>query len=219
MPPVWLSQANVATFPLRGRSSNSVFLERLAMEYFKIDWHIRDDESDRLVDIDVIPATEVPWTLGLTWAPGMTVPDPIEFIVDENSGTELPDAFMVGIPLFSSCLLKALNKAGVDNLDLHNAAIVDPRTGKTDFTYKAVNILGAIRCADLAKSEYDSTFTAPGMEFKRLVIDLAQAKNIPFFRLAENTDFILAREDVATILKAADLKGIRVISLNDPMAY
>jgi len=184
--------------------------------YFAIDWRVSDYyDAEELADIDVTPATEVPWTMGVPWAPGLSVPDPIEFLLDENTGTRLPDAFLVTIPLFSARMLAALVSAGVDNFTQHNAVVVDPRTGKRDTTYKAVNVLGAIGCADLARSKFDPKFAPPSMLFRHLVIDEARARDHSFFRLAEDPGYLLANERVARALLDAKLVGVRVISLDE----
>lgn len=181
------------------------------MAYYIVDWRVGEDASERLADIDVIPATEVPWTQGVPWAPGMTVPDPIEFALDESRGSEVPDAFLVGIPLFSQRMLEVLARSGVDNLTTHNAVIVDPRTDARYESHKAVNIIGAVACADLKKSKYDPEFKPPWMEFQKLVVDEARAHGLLFFRLAEDPGTILAHEDVANALVAAKLTGLRVV--------
>jgi hypothetical protein len=183
--------------------------------YFKVDWRVAADEADGLADIDVTPATEVPWTMGVPWAAGLTIPDPLEFNLDENAGSRLPDAFLVTIPLFSPRMLGALASAGVDNFTQHNAVLIDPRTGKRDATYRAVNVLGVISCADLAKSKFDPTFAPPSMLFHHLVIDEARAHGQSFFRLAEEPSYLLANDRVAKALRAANLAGVRVISLDD----
>jgi hypothetical protein len=182
--------------------------------YFVVDWRVRDEIAEGLADIDVIPASRVPWGLGVLWAPGRSVPDPIEFVLDENRGTEVPDAFWVGIPLFSWRMLEVLRQAGVDNINTYNAVIIDPRTNTRYETHKAVNIIGVVACAHLRRSEYDPEFEAPRMSFRRLVVDEVRAHGLLFFRLAEDPGIIVAHETVANALTEAKLTGIRVFPAN-----
>lgn len=181
------------------------------MPYYVMDWRVEGGASERLAGIDVIPATEVPWTQGVSWAPGMSVPDPIEFVLDEKRGSEIPDVFLVGIPLVSPRMLEILRQTGVDNIDTYNAVIVDPRTGARYDTYRAVNIIGTVACADLKKSAYDPDFKPPWMVFRRLVIDETRTNGLGFFRLAEAPKVIIASEDVARALRTVRLTGFRLL--------
>jgi hypothetical protein len=117
----------------------------------------------------------------------------------------------VGIPLFSKKLLEVLHACGVDNLEQHAASVHDPRTGVTHMHYSAVNIVGSVACADLAKSAYHPDFSPPRMLFHELVIDEPRALGQLFFRLAELNDIILVHEKVARRLIAAQCVGFQLL--------
>jgi hypothetical protein len=182
------------------------------MAYFSLDRHIDEESALQLADIDVIPATEVPWTVGVSWS--TSISEPIPFELDPHAGTVLPDAFLVGIPLFSDRLLDLLHACGVDNLEQHSATVRDLRTGVTHTHYSAVNIVGSVACADLEKSAYHPDFGPPRMLFHELVIDEQRAGGQRFFRLAELNDIILVHEKVAQRLIAADCLGFQLLPVS-----
>ena len=178
------------------------------MPYFRMDWRVDQEALGlNLADIASVPSTGFPWTMGLAW--DKKPPDPIRAEIDPKSGTDLPDAFLVGVPFLSEKLLGALERAGVGNVATFNAELVDPRTGTVHRHYKATNIIGAVSCADLERSEFVPGIDPPMMEFRHLVIDAQRARGLPLFRLAENTLYILVSAKVKQALEAAALVGLR----------
>ena len=95
-----------------------------------MDWRVNERELGiNLAEIDVTPATGVPWSMGLYC--DKKVEQPICLEIDPDSGDVMPDAFLVGIPLFSEKLLAILNKGKVDNIQLYRVEIADKRTSTT----------------------------------------------------------------------------------------
>jgi hypothetical protein len=115
-----------------------------------------------------------------------------------DEGPEMPEYFKGRVPLFRDDLIAALHEAGVDNLEGYAAVIVDPDTGQRHTNYKAVNIIGSISAADMARS--DATVNPGGpvldVNFNGLVVDDQKAGGALMFRLAENTGAILVHESV-----------------------
>jgi hypothetical protein len=175
--------------------------------YYKMDWRIDQEALGlNLAEQDVIPATPIPWTMGMHCDDKLD--EPIEVSLDPNYGTDLPDAFLVGIPCFSERLSKLLHSLGVDNFQEYEIVLVDPRDNRKILNYKAVNIVGLVQCADLSASEYFAESGPPLMDFYRLVVDEKKAGGMSFFRLYEDADTILVHERIAKHLIAAKLVGV-----------
>lgn len=131
-----------------------------------------------------------------------------------DDGPHLPAFFRGSVPLFHDDLLAALREAGVDNLEEFPARLIDP-DGPVHTDYKAVNVLGLVAAADLAKS----TATVHGeplidVEFDRLVLDPAKAGELKLFRMAENVSAILVREDVVAHLRRRGFERLWFLRLD-----
>lgn len=178
------------------------------MPYFRMDWRVDQEALGlKLAELASVPSTGFPWTMGLNW--NRQPPDPIRAEIDPASGTDLPDAFLVGVPFLSEKFLGALERAGVSNFATFNAELVDLRTGTVHRHYKATNIIGAVSCADLKRSEFVPGIDPPMMEFRHLVIDAERARGLSLFRLAENTLYVLVSAKVKQALEATPLVGVR----------
>ena len=110
----------------------------------------------------------------------------------------MPSTLAVKIPLFRTDLLEALERAGVQNLDCYDAIVKDPDDGTVHTNYKAVNILGLVGAADMAKSVATVHDGGPliDVDFDKLVVDEKKARGLLFFRLAESTNAIMVAESV-----------------------
>jgi hypothetical protein len=119
--------------------------------------------------------------------------------------------------LMTDPLVDALKEAGVDNLDTYQAVIRDPKSNRTWTNYKAVNIIGVVSCADMAKSNT----TAPADElidvpFEGLAIDDMRAGGALMFRLAEAVGGIVVHEKVRAHLQQAGFNDLR---FHDPAVW
>jgi len=180
--------------------------------YYLMDWRItEDDNQPGLAEIDVVPVTEVPWTMGMYW--DEPVKQPISLVIDADSGEQMPDAFLLGIPLFSTRLLDLLTSLGVDNIQTYDAIITDPRTNISFDNYKAVNIVGLVSCANLEESEYIEGSGAPLMYFDRLVLNKDIPTDLHMFRLAESAGTILISAAIAKKIISNKLTGMRLLPL------
>lgn len=179
--------------------------------YYLMDWRVNERELGiNLAEIDVTPATGVPWSMGLYC--DKKVEQPICLEIDPDSGDAMPDAFLVGIPLFSEKLLAILNKEKVDNIQLYRVEIADKRTSKTFMNYMAVNIVGKVSCANLEKSRYIEGSGPPLMYFEKLVLNKGISNDYQIFRLAESSDIII-NERLANQMMEQKLVGIRLLAL------
>jgi hypothetical protein len=185
--------------------------------YYSLDYKLDYDALGfQMVSLGNIPAPEVAWTMGVRCP--KPVPEPIECYLDPRSGSVMPD-WIAGLTLFSQRFVDVLKSAGVRNMDIYDAVVIDRERDKRYTNYKAVNIIGRVSCADLEKSEYLPDYEAPLMEFEKLVVDESRTMGVPLFRLAESVGFILVSEGVKQAIEAAGLLGVRVVSLEDPSAY
>ncbi|RKG95667.1 hypothetical protein D7V97_36825 [Corallococcus sp. CA053C] len=114
------------------------------------------------------------------------------------------------VPLYSDALLAALKVAGVDNLDTYEARIFDPDTGTWHTDYKAVNVIGMVSAADMAKSVATVHDGIPlvDVSFDRLVIDPRKAHGFLMFRLAENNSAVIVHEQVKQAVLAAGIRDL-----------
>jgi hypothetical protein len=125
------------------------------------------------------------WRTGAQF--GVAIEEPLRFEwLPEPLGVKkaLYDAT---IPLLRGDLVAALRTAGVDNLQTYRAEIRDTLDGSVDRDYQAVNVIGVIAAADMAKSKF-TAHSSPALidvDFDSLVIDPAKARGQKLFRLAE----------------------------------
>lgn len=172
--------------------------------------------NDMLADEDLgYPQSQI-WKLPfvfVSWISGTrhskAIPTPIEVELNPDFGTNLLDSYHEYIPIWSDRLVDVLRKAGVDNLDVYDVIIRDPRTGLKASDYKAVNVIGSKDCVDMERSEYDSRSERGAREFSRLVIDPKKIHSMKLFRLLERPTIVIINEDVKRGIETAQLRGVR----------
>lgn len=173
--------------------------------------------NDMIEDSDAgFPQSQI-WKLPMllaSWISGakhiMPIPDPIEVELNPEFSTELIDAYHEEIPIWSTRLIQTLQNAGVNNLDLYDAVVRDPRTNLETKEYKAVNIIGNVDCVDMEQSKYDERSEQFAREFETLVIDPDKVHGLKMFRLSERPTLVIVNEDVKNALEAANLRGVRI---------
>jgi hypothetical protein len=155
------------------------------------------------------------WIGGKRWK--QKVPTNLVAEIHEgDEGTMIP-FFDGGLPLMTPTLLAALREAGVDNLDDYPAMIREIATGR-DYPYRAVNIIGTVRAADLAGSDVKaSAFDDEGDEFlidaffRRFKLNEAAAEGFLFFRLAEKLSAIFVHRSVRDHLERSGIEHLSFI--------
>jgi hypothetical protein len=154
---------------------------------------------------------------GLNWMLGSRFPDPIpapiQITLDADRGMMLP-MFNAQILLFRDDLLAAVRECGIDNLDVYDTELFNPLTNERFRNYKAINIIGAVSAADLAKSQFQA-HGAPivDVEFDSVAIDSEKANGLLMFRLAENVSAIVVHERVK---RHVEKRGIKHLDWIDP---
>jgi hypothetical protein len=147
--------------------------------------------TDDTVMIDEKSHYDYSLTLGEKMPPDF--PEPMLFVVDPEMGTSVLPSTFLPEPVFRREFIAALRQAGVDNIDTYEVSIKG-FDGQPIDGYQAVNILGAVSCANLAESEYEEL--GEGLVFRRLVIDPARTHGLLMFRLAEFRQRILLAEPI-----------------------
>jgi hypothetical protein len=158
-------------------------------------------------DVEGVDWTD--WRIGERLA--ASPPSPLRFTLRRlnphasDHGPHLPAFLNAACPLFKRDLIAELVRCGVDNLDTYDVVISDPDSATPNLDYRAVNIIGMIRAADMARSE---AIVHPGgpalvdVGFDRLVIDPSRTGTSKLFRLAESTKTIVVHETVRDHLVA-----------------
>lgn len=168
---------------------------------------------------------DFPYLEGISFTKGSrisaTVPQPIEVTLKRiragagDHGPIIPEFMSSDAPLFSNDLIAAMREAGADNLDTYDVVLIDPEDGARYTTHKAVNIIGAISAADMAKSDAIVNTGGPiiDVDFDRLSLDERKARGALIFRLAESTNAVLVHEKLRDHLLA---KGFGHLAFYEP---
>jgi hypothetical protein len=153
----------------------------------------------------VYPAALVRRVTELTGGPWMdgriiteAVPNPMRFEVRPEYPGTLKPMYEGAVLLMRDDLIEVLREVGVDNLQLFPSVVAD-ETKKLELTsYKAVNIVGTIACADMGSSALMGTSDSEmiDVDFDSLVIDEERAGGALLFRLAEAVSAIIVHDQV-----------------------
>lgn len=148
------------------------------------------------------------------------IPQPLIYEIEgDDEGVLWPYYDATGAPLMSLELVNAFSKAGVDNLDTYDAIVREVRTGR-EHRYKAVNIIGLVSGADMAKSEYENSGLGEGdsgdVWFEKLVLDEKRLAGHLMCRLAENVGIVLVHRRVVDVVNAAKIAGAQYIGFAHP---
>ena len=175
-----------------------------SIKYFRLNSALNDDT----VMVDIASHEEYYFTLGLMFED--KVPEPVEFVIDEDlSGNSWP-TLMAAQPLIKINFLNHLKDLGVTNIHDYAARIVRESTIEVNLEYRAINIIGSVFCANLKKSQFTQL---EGMYFfDRLVIDPNKVPtSSELFRLGEAAESIVISKNLADQI---DLKRFSDILLS-----
>ncbi|MFH1175747.1 MAG: DUF1629 domain-containing protein [bacterium] len=144
------------------------------------------------------------------------IPIPLTYTLDPDRPGNLVAMYEgMKYPIMRDDLIEALQAVGVNNLQLFEAIIRDPVTGREYSNYKAFNIVGVVSAADMEKSVLMGTSDSKMIDadFDSLVIDEKRAAPFRLFRLAENVSAIIV-DDV--VKKEVECRGIPGMVFYDP---
>ena len=136
------------------------------------------------------------------------IPSPLIFTTRHSA--EEPPSGLHGrvIPVMSNKLIKALQDAGVSNLQCFPAELRSSVDGSIWKNYQAINVIGLIACADFESSEFTHIIdrpennTLPLTAFEDLKVNPKSTGGILLFRLAESPGVILIAESVVEYLRS-----------------
>jgi hypothetical protein len=149
------------------------------------------------------------WTLGQRFkTPPPEVPVVAVIREGDEDGELLP--YFDTPQLISDAFYETLLEAGVDNMDVYEAIIVDVEDTVEYSGYKAMNLLGLVSATDMNKTEFydNNPSRLIDASIKRLVIDEAATQGFLMFRLAESTDIVLVHEKVKQAIEAKGFHSI-----------
>jgi hypothetical protein len=138
------------------------------------------------------------------------IKEPLVYGLDPGYPGALLPLYESEAPIMREDLLDALKSSGVDNLQLFAAILKDPKTKQEYTNYKAVNVIGLVAAADMAKS---TTMGLPnpalfGQTFDSLTIDEKKAGGALLFRLKESASAIVVHDRVKSGIEAAGVPGM-----------
>jgi hypothetical protein len=146
------------------------------------------------------------------------VPQPLIIEIDPDEPGDLLEMYQLEALIMSERLVSALLQAGVDNMQVYDAVIVGPETGRIFKTHRIVNVVGTVSCADLARSTWDSPRGRPmvDVDFESLVIDEVRAEGRLLFRLAECVSAVIVHDRIRERLLAI---GFTNLTFQDPADF
>jgi hypothetical protein len=149
---------------------------------------------------------------------GLAVTNPPARITFRMPGTEkgdLGDYVLSGLPglLISAKFRRALDSAGVDNIQYIPAEIHDEVEKKTYSDYFVANVIGLVDCMDMANSKLTMRAATPDQirDIDELHIDEARARDHAIFRLDRYSPLVLVNERVKKALTKAKLSGVELV--------
>lgn len=133
----------------------------------------------------------------------------------DEEGWVLGDLWLTPITVMSKRVLKAMQSAGVDNLDTYAVELLDPVSGKTHTDFVAFNVIGKIAAADATQTRF-----TPGVkermvsaDIDSLALDQATMRGALMFRLAESVNAIIVHDSVRQAILDA---GIDTLTFLEP---
>jgi hypothetical protein len=136
-------------------------------------------------------------------------PQPVRVTRVERPSTVLAEMWQVPVPLMTHRLHAALESAGVANLEVFPAEIVDAKTGTVNTDYVAFNIVGAIAAMVSRPPAGSDLIVGPQL-------DAAKIAGALLFRLAEAVNAIVVHESVR---KAVEGAGIDTLTFLEPQDW
>jgi hypothetical protein len=106
-------------------------------------------------------------------------------------------------PVISERFYRALVDAGVDNIDVYDATLASEDRQLQISGYKACNIIGLVKAADLTKTVFspDNPSRLMDASIDSLAIDPQRAKGHLFFRLAEYSGAVVVHDSIKRALE------------------
>jgi hypothetical protein len=157
----------------------------------------------------VNPSIRDRWFAGNRFQKQPKEPVIVKIMPKNEQGDLLP--YFGTATLMSDDFYKALREAGVDNLDLYEAIIQSTDGSVSHRGYKAFNLIGVVRAADLTNTVFNNP---PGTQLidasiDGLGINTTKAKGLLMFRLAEYLGAVIVHENIKNVLQAKRFPHVR----------
>lgn len=162
------------------------------------------------------PSLRDRWSAGKRFRQQPTEPVIVEIQPRHERGELLP--YFGTAKLMRADFFNALWEAGVDNLDVYEAVIQTEDGSIRHQGYKAFNLIGVVRAADLRQTVFNDP---PASRFidasiSKLEIDPNKAKGLLMFRLAEYVGAVVVHR---TVKEAIEAKRFPHVEFTDPGEY
>jgi hypothetical protein len=158
---------------------------------------------------------------GVSWYSGqplsIKIPTPLAYTIDSDRPGNLK-AMHEGYdcPLMRNDLIEALQAAGVNNLELFDAVIVDEASKVEHRDHKAFNVVGIVSATDFGSSVVASADSnLIDVFFESLSIDETKASGFRLFRLAESVTTIIVDERVKNEIEKRAVPGMIFLEPED----
>lgn len=179
--------------------------------YYKLSC-LRDEGEATITDEPNLPRSLSYWNTGKRFS--IPVPTTLRYAIEEEDEGKMRPMFDSGVNLLmTESLIEALREAGVDNIDVYDAEIEILRTGEIHYNYKAVNIIGMIRAADISVSEGKNVGLVDNglmtLWFKKLKVDESTINGVLMFRLAEHIIDIIVHKSVKKHLQSKGFNRLK----------
>lgn len=157
------------------------------------------------------PSFDDDWFGGRRFETAPTEPVVVKIIPDNEDGDLLP--FFGTATLMSTSFHEALLEAGVDNLDVYEAVIQSQDGSIIHRGYKAFNIVGLVRAADLERTSFSNPEGSRLIDasIETLAIDPDKAGGALMFRLAEYVGAVIVHEKVKNTLEPKGFPHVRFV--------
>ncbi len=148
---------------------------------------------------------DAPWMSGESVRSPAT---PLLYQIHPKHRGNLKAMYELSVPLMRKDLVKLLQQSGVQNLELFDAIIKDPKMKIEHTDYVAFNILGTIAALDLGQSQ-PMTQDSSNPGFASLGLDEEQIPSgALLFRLAESVNAIVVHREIKTRIEKAQVEGM-----------
>ena len=182
-------------------------------KYFMMTAPVEPDET--LADFFLDDRFDESWFAVMPFEEPPPVPLVLTWDPDNEAGRRMSH-YSGGIVLMSRELFAALVEFGVDNVQPH-PVVIRSSTGKPDcHDYLGVNVIGLVKAVDRTKSVVlDEGDGIIDMFFESVEIDLAAARDLLLFRLAESVGALLVHERVVEHLRVRSGFGLTFVNPAD----
>jgi hypothetical protein len=153
------------------------------------------------------------WTRGASFK--SPPPTPVTATLQMKNKSKLIEMWSWPVPLMTKRLYEALLAAGVTNLDVYPAELIDPISNTVYTDYLAFNIIGLISAANLNQSIYSTDESQLSVDFDSLSIDEKKTHGALLFRLAESTNGIVIHESVKVVIESSGLDTLTFVDPKD----